>query len=376
VSAIRAAFREYYFKTKNVEEPDRIAQREFGYNLFAGGMIRHLSFPNVGSLLAALVKEAPSDVYCSNAYYRFPTKPMQEKEWLGANLIFDIDAKDLNPPCVATHSYLACSNCEYAADVREQKAPFSCPACSGSQAVQVSIPCPKCIDASKKELRELLAFLTRDLGISRDSIRTYFSGNNGFHVHISDGQFDVLDTVARSDIVGYISGYGLMPESVGVRKGRDAHDCTVKMPRGGIGYGWRNKVADRLKIDSPSVLRLHNLVVRVGGYSAFKSELERITKDLGVRIDAQVTTDVHRIFRMPGTINSKSGLAKVPCADVDSFDPFTDARVLGDGVISVQVRSPVRFRLGGKTQNIPKGSVELPAYVAVYLMCKGLADAA
>ncbi|WP_415283707.1 hypothetical protein [Candidatus Nitrososphaera sp. FF02] len=110
---VRAAFREYYFKqSKMIEAPDEVEKREFGYAQFgARGMVRHLSFKNMGELVATLITQVPSDVYCSNALYRFPTLPMQEKQWLGADLIFDIDGKDLNLPCVPSHSYPVCSNC-------------------------------------------------------------------------------------------------------------------------------------------------------------------------------------------------------------------------------------------------------------------------
>jgi DNA primase small subunit len=114
ISAIRKAFREYYFnQSKAIEEPPRMEQREFGYMHFGQvGMLRHLSFKSMKELDAMLVKEAPSDVYCSNAYYRFPTQqPMQEKQWLGADLIFDIDGKDLSMPCIPSHSYSICIEC-------------------------------------------------------------------------------------------------------------------------------------------------------------------------------------------------------------------------------------------------------------------------
>src|SRR5215217_4025417 len=110
-SAIKKAFREYYFnQSKAIEEPLKMEQREFGYMQFGqAGMLRHLSFKSMKELDAMLVREAPSDVYCSNGYYQFPTQqPMQEKQWLGADMIFDIDGKDLGLPCVPSHSYLVC----------------------------------------------------------------------------------------------------------------------------------------------------------------------------------------------------------------------------------------------------------------------------
>ena len=88
ISVIKKAFREYYFnQSKAIEEPLKMEQREFGFAHFGqAGMLRHLSFKSMKELDAMLVREAPSDVYCSNAYYRIPTQqPMQEKQWLGAD---------------------------------------------------------------------------------------------------------------------------------------------------------------------------------------------------------------------------------------------------------------------------------------------------
>jgi DNA primase small subunit len=376
-SLVRSAFRGYYFKPDMIEAPNKMEQREFGYMQFGQpGMVRHLSFKSMKELTATIMKEVPSDIYCSNAYYRFPTYPMQDKQWLGADLIFDIDGKDLHLPCVPAHSYPVCTNCGHASPpAPEEKKEYSCPACGGKKADSVSIPCEKCIDGSKREVKRLIALLTGDLGMQLNDIHVYFSGNNGFHVHISDGAYVPLDPQARSDLVGYLSGSGLMAESVGVRKGNAENLFFIKFPRGGLSYGWRGRVADRLKIDSSSMIRLKHIVEQKGGYTPFKVDLDRMVHDMGVRIDPQVTTDVHRVFRMPGTLNSKSGLAKMKCDSIDSFDPFVDACLLGDGKASVRLKVPVKLKLRNKSFNISKESAELPTYAAVYLICKGLAEA-
>ena len=370
----RAAFKRYYFNQRAIESPDAIEQREFGYVQFGmHGVVRHLSFKSMGELLATLLKEVPSDVYCSNALYRFPTLPMQEKQWLGADLIFDIDGKDLDLPCVPSHSYPICAVCGHASAPGDKE--YTCFACGGKKAEYVSIPCSKCIDGSKKEAKLLIDFMTRDLGIDRQNIRTYFSGNNGFHFHIHDDQYRPLDSQARADLVGYLAGVGLLTESIGVHKSPGGL-AFVRFPRSGLSLGWRNKVAAKLKIDTTSTIRLTNLVKEKGGYSGFKAELDKMTKDMGVRIDPQVTTDVHRIFRMPGTINSKSGLAKIRYGDIDSFDPFKQACVLGDGKVGIKLKAPVKLKLKGELFNLSKETAELPAFAALYLVCKGLAEAA
>jgi DNA primase small subunit len=166
-----------------------------------------------------------------------------------------------------------------------------------------------------------------------------------------------------------------MLESIGVRKTNTEDLFFIKFPRSGLAYGWRRRIAEKLKIDMTSAIKLKNIVNQNGGYNAFKVELERSVRGMGVRIDPQVTTDVHRVFRMPGTLNSKSGLSKTKSGDLQSFDPFVDACLLGDGKVSVRVKTPVKLKLKKNSFNISKESAEMPAYAAVYLMCKGLAEA-
>jgi DNA primase small subunit len=214
-----------------------------------------------------------------------------------------------------------------------------------------------------------------DLGIQQSDIRVYFSGNNGFHVHITNDAYLPLDPQARSDLVGYLSGTGLTSESIGVRKSNIDDLFFIKFPRSGIAYGWRRRIADKLKIDNSSSIKLKYIVKQKGGYIAFKFELDRMVKEMGVRLDPQVTTDVHRVFRIPGTLNSKSGLAKARCSNIYSFDPFIDACVLGDSKVSVRLKAPIKLKLMGKSFNISKESAEMPLYAAVYVMCKGLAEA-
>ena len=381
ISVIKKAFREYYFNhSRAIEEPLKMEQREFGYMHFGqAGMLRHLSFKNMKELDAMLVREGPSDVYCSNAYYRFPTQqPMQEKQWLGADLIFDIDGKDLGMPCVPSHSYSVCINCGYVSrppEQDEERSSYSCPSCGCKKADHVSIPCSKCMDGSKRQAKRLMDFLLTDIGLEHSAINIYFSGNNGFHVHINDDACASLDPQARSDLVGYLSGKGLMLESIGVRKTNTESSFSIKFPKSGLTYGWRRRIAEKLKIDMTSAIKLKNIVNQYGGYNAFKVELDKLAKDMGVKLDPQVTTDVHRVFRMPGTLNSKSGLSKAKSSDLYSFDPFVDACLLGDGNVSVRVKTPVKLKLKRNSFNISKESAEIPAYAAVYLMCKGLAEA-
>ena len=102
--------------------------------------------------------------------------------------------------------------------------------------------------------------------------------------------------------------------------------------------GWRGRVARYIR-DLPANAppfrtnefsrRLQELI------KDFESDqmekiLQLAIKSNVVRIDAMVTTDIHRIFRMPGTLNQKTGLVKKECDDLLSFDPMTQAIALPD----------------------------------------------
>jgi DNA primase small subunit len=367
---VKNSFREFYFKhSKIIEIPERIGEREFGYRQFGSeGMFRHLAFRNIGELLATLIKDVPSDVYCSNAYYRFPAYNMHEKQWTGADLIFDIDAKDLHLLCELTHSYFICANC---GKVQKDRSEI-CPSCKTGKLNHISLICNKCNYALKKEVKHLIEMLMYDLGIMEKSIQVYFSGNNGYHIHISDNEFHSLDSQARSDIVGYLMGNDMMTESIGVRKALDGF--LIKFPKSGMLYGWRKRIAEKLGIDQSSIVKLSNIVQQKGGYSGFKTELVKVTKGVGVRIDPQVTMDIHRVFRMAGSLNSKSGLTKMRCNDMESFDPLNDACFLADREVNVDIKAPVKLKLKGQSFNISKQTARLPVYAAVYLICKGLAE--
>lgn len=196
----------FYFRhSKMIEEPKNIELREFGFRYPSGVVARHMAFKHMKELLAQLVKENPTDVYCSNAIYSDPSaRPMEAKGWQGADMIFDIDAPD------------------------------------------------------KEAVKDLCTILNITFGIAENKIHIYFSGNKGFHIHVIDSNFSKLDADSRLQVVQYI---------------------LKQQPR-----------------------------------------LQGI-------LDGQVTTDIHRIFRMPGTINSKRNLLKVRVTDIDSFVPEIHAVV-------------------------------------------------
>lgn len=391
-SLLKQAFKEYYFNhTALVEAPDAIHEREFGYSRFDGTMIRHLSIRDRNELIALLLMNVPADVYCSAAYYTSPDRPMDEKGFNGADLIFDIDVKELKPRCSNMHDIHLCAECSE--PIHDQSI---CTRCGSKKINHVTMPCDECISLGKGEVKKLLEILMEDFDVAEDSMRVYFSGNYGFHVYVK-GRYTMLDSAARLEVANYIMGKGLMDALMkeyrrrdggksGKNKGRDrsrssSGSSSKKMDSRDIVKGY-----DIMDIQLPASILAgeHGWIGRIRRYLSSSNKISMKSVEdailaLSARIDPSVTMDTHRIFRLPGTLNSKSSLAKVPLlnlADIDSFDPFISSCLISDREVNVHVIEAPRFTLKGNTFGpYMQEEVTLPLYAACYLICKGIAYA-
>ena len=365
INFLENSFKKYYFDHfDKIKVPERTSEREFGYQKFNSGMVRHISIKNDKELHLMLMNNVPSDVYCSNGYYTFPNLSMNEKDWKEADLIFDIDAKDLNLSCRNNHTVTICTNCK-----NFLKNTLQCTECKSSKLEKKSLPCKNCITASKKEVEKLIDVLTNDVGVSRESIQIYFSGNEGFHVYVYDLILQKLGPRERSDLTDYILFKGIIPETFGIRKFKSDKRSFPNFDE----KGWRGRFSKYLfgsKSKRPKIIT----EIFSNGYSSFQKILDDATKNIGVKIDPNVTMDIHRIFRLPGSINSKSGLSKIQCNDLDKFDPYTQSSFLNDESVEVQVTCPIEFKLKNKKFGpYLDEQVTIPTYAAVYMVCKKLA---
>jgi DNA primase small subunit len=96
---------------------------------------------------------------------------------------------------------------------------------------------------------------------------------------------------------------------------------------------------------------------------------------LPAKIDTVVTTDIHRLIRMPGTLNGKTGLkaAMVALDRLEDFDPFYEP-VVFDGNQMVEITDAPELRLRDQTFGpYVDQKVELPLAAAVLLVAKGVA---
>lgn len=387
-------FQNYYIQNYTVRSDiPKIEQREFGFVSFEGWMLRHKSFENVNELNAFLQAFTPSDAYYSCAYYEYPEAEMNEKKWLGADLIFDIDADHIPTPCNKIHDQWTCSNCNFSG---KGITPEKCPVCASEKINVNTWPCEVCLESAKEETVKLLDMLTQDFGFSEKEIRLFFSGHRGYHVLIESQEIKDLDAIARKEIVDYVSGLGLDISKLGF------HSSTLF----NCGAGWNkrlihgiNEFIGNASVDdliiaglnkklAETVLRNKETIqtklkansppsVKGIGLETWKKIMEHVMKLQSAKIDTVVTTDVHRLIRLTDTLHGKTGFKKVefPYGLIHDFDPFKEAIAFKGGTVTVSVSDAPEFRLGDEMFGPYKNQrVELPTAAAVLLVCKDRAE--
>ena len=103
----------YHRYTVSIPAPIDLPKREFAFLTFRGrGMHRHIELPTLNDLHRYLMNNTPMHAYHSSSYYEAPTADMAQKGWLGADLVFDIDADHFDLPCQKVHNKWWCRNCD------------------------------------------------------------------------------------------------------------------------------------------------------------------------------------------------------------------------------------------------------------------------
>ncbi|MCK4937399.1 MAG: DNA primase catalytic subunit PriS [Methanosarcinales archaeon] len=378
VQFIKSRFQEHYRKDP-VLSPPNLEQREWGFLMFdpASGMRRHKGFGSTREMQDYIASMVPAHVYHSAAYYDHPSAgTMKEKTWLGADLIFDIDADHLP---VETDSF------------REM------------------------LDYAKQEIIKLICFLLDDFGFKEDNLHIAFSGGRGYHVHVRDPSILTLDSAQRREIVDYLSGTGLDIDHLFRKKyvvGDDKKSKTLEFPSQSQG-GWGRLVNRKLmwhlqvlasdenaeqklmefkKIGKKKALKIidalnspeHLERLKNGKFDALSSipaefwddALHQIVGGIQAYIDEPVTADIKRLIRAASSLHGKSGMKVVTLTvdELDNFEPLVDAVVFGDNEIMINVTKPTTVEMMDKEFKLEEGGQILPEYAAIYLMCRGGAE--
>lgn len=396
---IQEMFREYYARDYSLNNSvSMIDRREFGFVLFREGMLRHRKFRNQSELEMFLKNFAPSDAYYSCAYYEDPEAEMERKGWLGADLIFDIDADHITTSCNKVHDNWTCGSCGFAGKGIE---PEKCPVCGGEKFEVSTWPCENCLASAGAETIKLLDMLMQDFGFSEKELHVFFSGHRGYHVHVESEDVKSLDSVARKEIIDYVCGLGfdvtlkglnernpfenLSLKSLGwnERIARGIYNFISNAKREGYeGLGIKGNVIKAIMANKDVILKRLSVADSWGavkgiGFETWKKIAEFCVKSQSVQVDTVVTTDIHRLIRLVNTLHGKTGLKKVklPVSKVEDFDPFKSAVTFKKGSAMVFVSDAPEFRLDHEIFGPYRNQkVELPTAAAVLLICKGRAE--
>lgn len=367
---IAQKFRQYYTYAK----PDipELARREFGFGGWEKKIeFRHLSFENPLALHDKLRNDAPLYVSASAAYYQFPSaRPMPKKNWLGADIIFDLDAEP------------------------DEISPFIR---------------RKTLEGIREKAQTLVEeYLIPDFGLSSKELQVNFSGSRGYHVRAYKKEAQMLGRQERREIVDYIEGGGLDFESFFFSEpvaGSRFERLIGPSPSMG---GFKGKFAKRIikMIKEPltaaqispklkNELNASRMIegINKGNWSAvyipralevFRAIFVQTSLKLTnqVETDANVTIDTSKILRMPDTLHGGSGLiAKtLPINLLSSFSPLEDAiafsKTKTEEVVCTQDIAEQEFA-GKSFEKMQKGQkAQLPECYAVYLVCKKAATPA
>jgi DNA primase small subunit len=354
-------------------------------------MRRHESFRSSDELQRFLQRDPPRHLYHSAAYYRAPDRPsMEAKEWLGADVIFDLDADHLRGAAGRTYE---------------------------EQLVRV-----------QEQLRRLLDdFVFGDFGVDPKDVQVVFSGGRGYHVHLRDERFRPLTSAERRELVEYVTGAGFDPGAGVGRVGRDRKTERGSSTAGDDSAwrafppvqepGWRGRrsrglieLLGRWEREGKSVaeaeLTSAGLTAGVAAtfarslldrgraeklrsmqsFAVFKARppegvIEALWRCAAVEAqgetDAPVTTDVHRLIRLPGSLHGGSGLRVMPVApeELARFDPLRDAPPpLENGGTEVEVVlvESVDHKFGhGRLRGVAGERKSFPTAAAVFLILRG-----
>jgi DNA primase small subunit len=397
-SFLKSRFQKYY-RSAEIGLPDNLLNREWAFIFYDDTpdkiMHRHKSFGSPGETLDYLYGMAPAHVYNSTAYYEYPgSKKMNEKNWLGAELIFDLDA-DHVPNAPRNYSDM--------------------------------------LELVKKEAFKLLDFLLDDFGFSEEEIELVFSGGRGYHFHIRSPKVLTLGSPERREIVNYVSGRDLDFKyffrevamdgefGIGSKTFKGRKNVPLKCMLVGYDSGWGKRIAlyltdymkteckKRYKKDMFPELRKHEkigdstikkLINITNSESGLKDILEKGRLDFDVRnfkdiaayfmqdsvenflrrfgasVDEPVTADIKRLIRTPGSLHGGSGMLvkRLALSELEKFDPLNDAVIFGERPVKLTVSKPFSVQLKGKDLRVEEGIQELPEYAAVYLICRGVAE--
>jgi len=404
---LRKLFQNFYQKHE-IEGPPETETREFGYGVFRRKIVnRNLAFRDKKALNFFLRQSVPFFVSYSSALYRFPSRrPMEAKELLSADLVYEFDADDFHGlKCGRKHDFWKCPKCGKEGRGSQEV----CDECMTPLKVEQWF-CTDCLDGAKEKVFALLEFLEDDFGFS-EGIAINFSGRAGYHVHVRSEAVRSLPHSARIELIDYLTANGLNIFSH-FKKEATFFSCPPQKEK----VGWPQRIlfelvslleegdvekisimggislteAKRLVRERKQILSSINerrtipsIFGRVSSKGESKSDkfwqsfLGGIVTKIAP-IDRQTSIDINKIVRLPETLHGETGFISKDLSrdELKEFNPFDDALAFSmDETVKVFINKAPRFYLAGREfgpfENL---ETELPLAAAVFLLARGAAS--
>jgi DNA primase small subunit len=299
----------YYREEWDIKQiPDFIAhsiqEREFGFDhIGRGPNDRYKVFRNPDLLKRFLKVRTPFAAYCSVAFY---DKPRRRDKWTKAELVFDVDAKDI-----------PIRTCE----------------CAGV--------CEICLNEAREIVCGIIDTLKEDLGLK--DIHIVYSGR-GYHVRVLDDEVTPVNSDVRSQMVKYIVGAEVPENEYSLDDEKVSYEHFV------IPFGYPNVFTERVKY---SILHLNehsNLdevnkkllkdvlknrhLIEDNNWGLFKNKIgplryKKVINGIASMnmslVDAKVSIDLKRILRLPSSLHSMVSMKCTEVKNIETFDPFKEA---------------------------------------------------
>lgn len=297
-----------YYRSSEFWAPPRMKTREWMFIPFGGAPpIRHKGFHDMHGVRQFLSDRAMHSCFYSTAYWERPFEmKMADKNWLGADLIFDLDGDHL--PGVTDKDF------------------------------------PGMLEVIHEQAWSLWNdFLEPEFGFEEKYLQVTFSGHRGFHLHYRDPALFHLDSEARREMVSYIRG-----EGVDVKGGLARyHDLSSE--------GWTRRIRDGM---SGMVMKLQGIATKNDGYRKELKSLHDGLKSQSQREGRKSTKGQGSIEQLASIVNHpdrakrlKDGnfgvLEKHQSLFLDLLKTDTSV-VLGsagetDEVVTIDVRRQIRW---------------------------------
>jgi DNA primase small subunit len=277
---------------------ETLSKREFGFDHDGTGpKDRYNRFETPEALADFLKKRAPYAVYCSVSFYKRPDK---REGWEEAELVFDIDAKELTiKSCCA-----------------------------------IGEVCETCLDNAKNVVMEVVRLLKEDLALN--NIHTSYSGR-GYHIRVQDEDIMPEGAEVRANIFDFIRDRLYTSPKDMLEPTMEISNLTKEIMNTLIGDG----TSERLIINVPGIgeitakkifennekilENIHNNKVtelkNTLGPKSTQNFLEHVYMGYINLMDAKVTVDTKRILRLPSSLHSKISRKCVDVKDLGRFDP-------------------------------------------------------